>query len=86
MFNDGSAVKGIFLLNKNVSRLSFMSQNQIFELILKLLPIWQLPPQTVQVRPSMIKVYKDKNLSNFSTFNSLEVVTTRYMSLGFMLS
>ncbi|VYS52890.1 unnamed protein product [Arabidopsis thaliana] len=35
-----------------------------------------LPPQTVQVRPSMIKVYKDKNLSNFSTFNSLEVVTT----------
>ncbi|CAD5318965.1 unnamed protein product [Arabidopsis thaliana] len=52
MFNDGSAVKGIFLLNKN------------------------LPPQTVQVRPSMIKVYKDKNLSNFSTFNSLEVVTT----------
>ncbi|EFH60223.1 hypothetical protein ARALYDRAFT_319567 [Arabidopsis lyrata subsp. lyrata] len=52
MFNDGSAVKGIFLLNKN------------------------LPPRTVQVRPSMIKVYKDKNLSNFSTFNSLEVVTT----------
>ncbi|KAG7579788.1 RNA-dependent RNA polymerase eukaryotic-type [Arabidopsis thaliana x Arabidopsis arenosa] len=52
MFNDGFAVKGILLLNKN------------------------LPPRTVQVRPSMIKVYKDKTLSNFSTFNSLEVVTT----------
>ncbi|CAE5990913.1 unnamed protein product [Arabidopsis arenosa] len=50
MFNDGSAVKGIFLLNKN------------------------LPPWTVQVRPSMIKVYKDEKLSSFSTFNSLEVV------------
>ncbi|KAF8055796.1 hypothetical protein N665_1286s0006 [Sinapis alba] len=36
----------------------------------------KLPPRTVQVRPSMIKVSKDPALSNFSTFNSLEVVTT----------
>ncbi|KAL9300006.1 putative RNA-directed RNA polymerase [Arabidopsis thaliana] len=57
------AVKGTFLLNKKGSQLCFMSQNQ-------------LPPQTVQVRPSMIKVYEDQTLSNFSTFNSLEVVTT----------
>ncbi|XP_018450904.1 probable RNA-dependent RNA polymerase 5 isoform X2 [Raphanus sativus] len=36
----------------------------------------KLPPGTVQVRPSMIKVYKDPDLSNSSTFDSLEVVTT----------
>ncbi|XP_024015999.1 probable RNA-dependent RNA polymerase 5 isoform X2 [Eutrema salsugineum] len=36
----------------------------------------KLPDRTVQVRPSMIKVSKDRALSNFSTFNSLEVVTT----------
>ncbi|XP_023641475.1 probable RNA-dependent RNA polymerase 3 isoform X1 [Capsella rubella] len=36
----------------------------------------KLPPQTVQVRPSMIKVYEDQALLNFSTFNSLEVVNT----------
>ncbi|VVA99746.1 unnamed protein product [Arabis nemorensis] len=36
----------------------------------------KLPPRTVQVRPSMIKVSKDLSLSNFSTFNSLEVVNT----------
>ncbi|KAL0885518.1 hypothetical protein Bca101_009501 [Brassica carinata] len=36
----------------------------------------KLPPQTVQVRPSMVKVSEDPALSNFSTFNSLEVVTT----------
>ncbi|VVA99759.1 unnamed protein product [Arabis nemorensis] len=36
----------------------------------------KLPPRTVQVRPSMIKVSKDSDLSNFSTFNALEVVTT----------
>ncbi|KFK40362.1 hypothetical protein AALP_AA3G363900 [Arabis alpina] len=36
----------------------------------------KLPPRTVQVRPSMIKVSNDRALSNFSTFNSLEVVTT----------
>ncbi|KAJ0254181.1 hypothetical protein HA466_0107220 [Hirschfeldia incana] len=36
----------------------------------------KLPPRTVQVRPSMIKVSKDPALSNFSTFDSLEVVTT----------
>ncbi|KAG2323566.1 hypothetical protein Bca52824_016779 [Brassica carinata] len=31
----------------------------------------KLPPRTVQVRPSMIKVSKDPALSNVSTFNSL---------------
>ncbi|KAF8055794.1 hypothetical protein N665_1286s0005 [Sinapis alba] len=36
----------------------------------------KLPPGTVQVRPSMIKVSKDPALSNSSTFDSLEVVTT----------
>ncbi|KAJ0239140.1 RNA-dependent RNA polymerase 4 [Hirschfeldia incana] len=36
----------------------------------------KLPPQTVQVRPSMVKVSEDPTLSNFRTFNSLEVVTT----------
>ncbi|CAH8262793.1 unnamed protein product [Arabidopsis lyrata] len=36
----------------------------------------KLPPWTVQVRPSMIKVNEDQTMSNFSTFNSLEVVTT----------
>ncbi|KFK40359.1 hypothetical protein AALP_AA3G363700 [Arabis alpina] len=36
----------------------------------------KLAPRTIQVRPSMIKVYEDPDLSNFSTFNSLEVVTT----------
>ncbi|KAG7641367.1 RNA-dependent RNA polymerase eukaryotic-type [Arabidopsis suecica] len=36
----------------------------------------KLCPRTVQVRPSMIKVSKDPSLSNFSTFNALEVVTT----------
>ncbi|CAN6900697.1 unnamed protein product [Brassica oleracea] len=36
----------------------------------------KLPPWTVQVRPSMVKVSEDPALSNFSTFNSLEVVTT----------
>ncbi|KAF3485386.1 hypothetical protein F2Q69_00052085 [Brassica cretica] len=35
-----------------------------------------LPPRTVQVRPSMVKVSKDPALSDFSTFDSLEVVTT----------
>ncbi|CAH8355022.1 unnamed protein product [Eruca vesicaria subsp. sativa] len=36
----------------------------------------KLPPRTVQVRPSMIKVCKDPDLPNSSTFDSLEVVTT----------
>ncbi|CAN7077015.1 unnamed protein product [Brassica oleracea var. botrytis] len=36
----------------------------------------KLPPRTVQVRPSMVKVSKDPALSDFSTFDSLEVVTT----------
>ncbi|XP_018437239.1 probable RNA-dependent RNA polymerase 3 isoform X2 [Raphanus sativus] len=36
----------------------------------------KLPPRTVQVRPSMVKVSEDPALSNFPTFNSLEVVTT----------
>ncbi|CAN6869076.1 unnamed protein product [Brassica oleracea] len=36
----------------------------------------KLPPQTVQVRPSMIKVSKDPALSTFTTFNAIEVVNT----------
>ncbi|VVA99749.1 unnamed protein product [Arabis nemorensis] len=36
----------------------------------------KLPPWTIQVRPSMIKVSKDPALSNISTFNALEVVNT----------
>ncbi|XWS26784.1 hypothetical protein CRYUN_Cryun26dG0059900 [Craigia yunnanensis] len=36
----------------------------------------KLPPRTIQVRPSMIKVKPDPNLSNICTWNSLEVVTT----------
>lgn len=50
----------------------------VCKLFLMFLRIWQLPPRTVQVRPSMIKVSKDKD-SNFSTFNALEVVSTRYL-------
>ncbi|XP_010532294.1 PREDICTED: probable RNA-dependent RNA polymerase 5 isoform X2 [Tarenaya hassleriana] len=36
----------------------------------------KLPPRTIQVRPSMIKVDTDPHLSNFSSINSLEVVST----------
>ncbi|GMI94841.1 hypothetical protein like AT2G19930 [Hibiscus trionum] len=36
----------------------------------------QLPPQTIQVRDSMIKVRPDSKPSNICTRNSLEVVTT----------
>ncbi|KAH1131937.1 hypothetical protein J1N35_003315 [Gossypium stocksii] len=36
----------------------------------------KLPPRTIQVRPSMVKVEPDLNLSNICTRNSLEVVTT----------
>ncbi|CAA7013937.1 unnamed protein product [Microthlaspi erraticum] len=36
----------------------------------------KLPPRTVQVRPSMIKVSKDPALLDFSTFDSIEVVNT----------
>ncbi|KAF5481968.1 hypothetical protein F2P56_002575 [Juglans regia] len=36
----------------------------------------KLPPRTIQVRPSMIKVDKDPNLSNIRTENSLEIVGT----------
>ncbi|XP_022754978.1 probable RNA-dependent RNA polymerase 5 isoform X2 [Durio zibethinus] len=36
----------------------------------------KLPPRTIQVRPSMIKVKPDPNLSNICTRNSLEVVKT----------
>ncbi|ESR64511.1 putative RNA-dependent RNA polymerase 3 [Citrus sinensis] len=36
----------------------------------------KLPPQTIQIRPSMIKVKADRDLSDGQTFNSLEVVKT----------
>ncbi|KAL4301789.1 hypothetical protein GQ457_10G000720 [Hibiscus cannabinus] len=36
----------------------------------------KLPPRTIQVRDSMIKVGKDLNPSNYRTINSLEVVNT----------
>lgn len=40
--------------------------------------ILKLPPRTIQVRPSMIKVETDSKLSNRQSINSMEVVTTRY--------
>ncbi|XP_065849771.1 probable RNA-dependent RNA polymerase 5 [Euphorbia lathyris] len=49
LFNNGSAVKGIFLLNK------------------------KLPPGTMQVRPSMIKV-EPSSTPNGYTINSMEIV------------
>ncbi|XP_027358466.1 probable RNA-dependent RNA polymerase 3 isoform X2 [Abrus precatorius] len=36
----------------------------------------KLPPRTIQVRPSMIKVETDSSLPNIQTINSMEVVTT----------
>ncbi|XP_058722361.1 probable RNA-dependent RNA polymerase 5 isoform X2 [Vicia villosa] len=36
----------------------------------------KLPPRTIQVRPSMIKVETDPSLSNTQSLNSVEVVTT----------
>nr|XP_023915657.1 probable RNA-dependent RNA polymerase 5 [Quercus suber] len=36
----------------------------------------KLPPRTIQVRPSMIKVETDPKLSNIRTVNSLEIVGT----------
>ncbi|XP_021276524.1 probable RNA-dependent RNA polymerase 5 isoform X2 [Herrania umbratica] len=36
----------------------------------------KLPPRTIQIRPSMIKVKPDPNLANMYTRNSLEVVAT----------
>ncbi|WRX34924.1 RNA-dependent RNA polymerase [Theobroma cacao] len=36
----------------------------------------KLPPRTIQIRPSMIKVMPDPNLANMYTMNSLEVVAT----------
>ncbi|XVF34908.1 hypothetical protein REPUB_Repub18cG0098800 [Reevesia pubescens] len=36
----------------------------------------KLPPRTIQIRPSMIKVKPDPNLLNICTRNSLEVVNT----------
>ncbi|KAA3457828.1 putative RNA-dependent RNA polymerase 5 [Gossypium australe] len=41
----------------------------------------KLPPRTIQVRPSMVKVEPDLNLSNICTRNSLEVVTTSIVVL-----
>uniref|UniRef100_A0A2N9ISU0 RNA-dependent RNA polymerase n=1 Tax=Fagus sylvatica TaxID=28930 RepID=A0A2N9ISU0_FAGSY len=37
----------------------------------------KLPPRTIQVRPSMIKVETDPKLLNIRTENSLEIVGTR---------
>ncbi|XP_058074196.1 probable RNA-dependent RNA polymerase 5 [Magnolia sinica] len=36
----------------------------------------KLPRNTIQIRPSMIKVETDPNLSNIQSFNSLEIVST----------
>ncbi|XP_022732295.1 probable RNA-dependent RNA polymerase 3 isoform X2 [Durio zibethinus] len=36
----------------------------------------KLPPRTIEIRPSMIKVKSDPNLSNICTRNTLEVVAT----------
>ncbi|XP_056163740.1 probable RNA-dependent RNA polymerase 5 isoform X1 [Syzygium oleosum] len=52
LFNDGRAVKGTLLRNK------------------------QLPPHTIHIRPSMIKVEKDPKLSDIRTVDSLEIVAT----------
>ncbi|KHG23521.1 putative RNA-dependent RNA polymerase 5 -like protein [Gossypium arboreum] len=41
----------------------------------------KLPPRTIQVRDSMVKVEPDLNLSNICTRNSLEVVTTSIVVL-----
>ncbi|KAJ0031828.1 hypothetical protein Pint_13263 [Pistacia integerrima] len=40
----------------------------------------KLPSQTIQIRPSMIKVEADPNLSGTQTSNSLEIVNTRSKS------
>ncbi|XP_044463726.1 probable RNA-dependent RNA polymerase 5 isoform X2 [Mangifera indica] len=40
----------------------------------------KLPSQTIQIRPSMIKVEADPNLSGNQTINSLEVVSTSQIS------
>ncbi|XP_056163743.1 probable RNA-dependent RNA polymerase 5 isoform X2 [Syzygium oleosum] len=52
LYNDGRAVKGTLLLDK------------------------QLPPHTIHIRPSMIKVEKDPKLSDIRTIESLEIVQT----------
>ncbi|PIA42750.1 hypothetical protein AQUCO_02000301v1 [Aquilegia coerulea] len=54
LFNNGTAVKGTFLVNK------------------------KLPPKTIQVRPSMIKVKTDPTLTNTQPANSFEIVKTSY--------
>lgn len=41
----------------------------------------QLPPKTLQIRPSMLKVEKDPKISDKETINSLEIVCTRYIHL-----
>ncbi|KAI5442021.1 hypothetical protein KIW84_011186 [Lathyrus oleraceus] len=50
---------------------------QLLTMILHL-QILKLPPRTIQVRPSMIKVETDPSLSNTQSLNSLEVVTTSH--------
>ncbi|KAK7845911.1 putative rna-dependent rna polymerase 5 [Quercus suber] len=42
----------------------------------------ELPPRTIQVRPSMIKVETDPKLSNIRTVNSLEIVGTSFYRLS----
>jgi len=39
--------------------------------------VLQLPPDTIHIRPSMIKIYGDENSFGEQSFNSLEVITTR---------
>jgi len=36
----------------------------------------RLPPQTIHIRPSMIKIYGDENSFGDKSFNSLEIITT----------
>lgn len=45
---------------------------------------FQLPPRTIQIRDSMIKVEIDPDLVNFETENSLELVGTRYPTFYFL--
>lgn len=41
----------------------------------------RLPPRTIHIRPSMIKVKADPNLIDVKSFNSLEVISTRMKTL-----
>ncbi|CAL0322159.1 unnamed protein product [Lupinus luteus] len=66
LFHMGSAIKGTLLLNRKLtSKFMFRASEAL-----------TLPPRTIQVRPSMIKVPRDKSLLNIQSINSLEVVGT----------